>query len=96
MLYNGAVNFVNESISGLNAKDIEKSHNANERVQSIIRELMLTLDMQYELSKNLMSLYEYIEHRLQDAKFKNDIDALEEARTLITELRDTWVQAISK
>jgi flagellar protein FliS len=95
MLYNGAITFINESISA-SGQDVEKSNNANERVQRIINELLSTLDMQHELSKNLASLYEYMGRRLQDAKSQNDTGALREVRMLITELRDTWQQAISK
>lgn len=96
MLYDGAIGFINESIAAIGEKNIEKSHVANERVQSIIRELMSTLDMQYDLSKHLMRLYDYLEYRLQSAKLKNDVSELEEARSLITELRNTWAQALPK
>lgn len=96
MLYNGAIRFINESIAAIQEKNIEKSHNANLRVQSIIRELMATLDMQYEVAKQLMSLYDYAEYRLQNANLKKDIEQLEEVRELVTEIRDTWAAAIKK
>ena len=96
MLYNGAIRFINDSIAAANEGDFEKSQGANARVQSIIRELAATLDMQYDLSKNLSSLYEYIEYRLQNAKLKNDTAVLEEVKSLLTELRDAWEQAMAK
>lgn len=96
MLYNGAIRFINESIAAIKEKQIEKSHNANIRTQNIIRELMVTLDMQYEIAKQLMSLYDYAEYRLQSANLKKDVGQLEEVRGLITELRDTWAEAMKK
>jgi flagellar protein FliS len=96
MLYNGAIRFISESIGAIGEKQVEKAHNANMRTQNIIRELMATLDMQYEIAKQLMSLYNYMEYRLQSANLKKDVTQLEEVRDLITELRDTWAEAIKK
>ena len=61
MLYNGAIRFVAESVQGLERGDLEKANGTNIKAQAIIRELMATLDMQYEVSKNFYHLYDYIE-----------------------------------
>lgn len=94
MLYNGAIRFTSESILALENGDLNKSHNANLRAQNIVREFMCTLDMQYEISQNWAALYEYINYRLIQANIKKDREMLAEARTLLTELRDTWHQAM--
>ncbi|WP_371372077.1 flagellar export chaperone FliS [Sporomusa aerivorans] len=94
MLYNGAIRFVAESILSLEQGDIEKSSNANQRAQDIVREFMCTLDMQYEISQGYFKLYDYIEYRLVQANIKKDKNQLAEAKSLLTELRDTWVQAM--
>jgi flagellar protein FliS len=96
MLYKGAIRFINESAAAIRNKQIEKAHNANIRVQNILRELMATLDMQYDIAKQLMALYDYMEYRLQSANMKKDVEQLEEVRDLIIELRDTWAEAIKK
>lgn len=94
MLYNGAIRFVAESIKAIDNNDMQKAHDANLRAQAIIREFMNTLDMQYELSKGLDQLYDYLEYRLVQANLKKDKAQLEEAKSLLTELRDTWYQAM--
>jgi flagellar protein FliS len=94
MLYNGAIRFINESIMALENGDMPKSHNANIKAQNIVREFMVTLDMQYEISQSWASLYEYIHYRLVQANLKKDREMLVEARGLLTELRDTWHQAM--
>lgn len=94
MLYNGALRFVTESIQGIDSQDIAKAHNANLRVQEIIREFRATLDMQYEISKNLDQLYEYMEFRLLQANATKDKVQLEEVKGMLQELRDTWHQAM--
>ena len=94
MLYNGAIRFVNESILALEGGDMPKTHNANIKAQNIVREFMVTLDMQYEISQSWASLYEYIHYRLVQGNLKKDREMLVEARGLLTELRDTWHQAM--
>ena len=94
MLYNGAIRFVGESIQAIEMNDMQKAHNANMRAQDIVREFMNTLDMSYEVSKGLDQLYDYIEYRLIQANITKDKAQLEEAKGLLTELRDTWYQAM--
>ncbi len=71
-----------------------KCHNANIKAQNIVREFILTLDMQYEISQSWASLYEYIHYRLVQGNLKKDREMLVEARGLLAELRDTWHQAM--
>lgn len=96
MLYNGALKFIKQCISQLEAKNIEQTNYYNQRVQDIITELMVTLNQEYEISKSLYSLYDYMKRRLIDANIKKDKEALIEVQGLIEELRDTWSEAIKK
>lgn len=96
MLYNGAIKFVAESIAALEQDDIAKSHQANLRAQDIVREFMATLDMNYEISKSWMALYEYIEFRLIQGNIKKDKEQLLEAKNMLTEFRDTWMVAMKQ
>lgn len=96
MLYNGAIRFVTESIQALERGELEKSHNANLRAQDIVKEFMSTLNMDYDISHNLFSLYEYMTYRLMQGNMKKDVAQLEEVKGLLVELRDTWVEAIKK
>ena len=94
MLYNGAIRFVAESMQAIEKKDIPRAHEANMKAQNIVREFMNTLDMQYEVSEGLYKLYDYLEYRLIQANIKKDTAQLEEAKNMLTELRDTWYQAM--
>ncbi|SDG16912.1 flagellar export chaperone FliS [Desulfosporosinus hippei] len=96
LLYNGALRFLAESIIAMEQGDTQKSHNANMRVQDIVREFMHTLDMSYELSKTWAQLYEYIEHCLIQGNMKKDVAQLQQAKGMLLELRDTWVEAMKQ
>lgn len=96
MLYNGAIRFTNESIKSLEGNNLERAHIASLKAQDIVREFMCTLDMQYDISKQLYSLYDYIEYRLIQGNLRKDKQQLEEARNILSELRDTWAAAVKK
>ncbi|SHI96775.1 flagellar export chaperone FliS [Propionispora hippei] len=96
MLYNGAIRFVTESIQAIGQKDIEKAHRKNMRAQDIVRELMTSTDTQYEISHDWLRLEEYILYRLVQGNIQKDVEQLEEAKKLLTEFRDTWVEVIKQ
>ena len=94
LLYNGLVRFIKLSIQGVEEKNIEAANNNNLRAQDIITEFMVTLDMKYDVSMNLMALYEYMKRRLMEGNIKKDQEILTEVLGFAEELRDTWAQAM--
>ncbi|MDO0821820.1 flagellar export chaperone FliS [Desulfosporosinus nitroreducens] len=96
LLYNGAIRFLTESILAMEQGNIEKSHYANIRVQDIIREFIRTLDMNYELSINWAYLYEYCEHCLIQGNINKDVEMLNQAKSILLELRDAWAEAMKQ
>ncbi|MDR3541392.1 MAG: flagellar export chaperone FliS [Desulfosporosinus sp.] len=94
LLYNGALRFLAESISAMEQGKIEKSHNANLRVQAIVSEFVITLDMSYEISKGYAQLYEYTEYCLIQGNIKQDLKFMHQAKQVLEELREAWVGAM--
>lgn len=95
MLYNGCIKFINLAEVFIDDKNIEKSNINIIKAQDIIRELNLTLNMDYEISTNLRQLYTFVNERLLDANISKDKKALAEAKQIVTELRDTWKEAMA-
>ena len=96
LLYNGALRFINESITSMEQGNMQQSHNANLRAQDIVREFMITLDMEYEISKTWLPLYEYVTHCLIQGNIKKDKKQLLEAKSVISELREAWIAAMKQ
>ncbi|KAA0563076.1 flagellar export chaperone FliS [Bacillus sp. CH30_1T] len=94
MLYNGSLKFIHIAKIAIEEKNIELKNTNIQKTQSIVNELMVTLNTDLEVSQNLMSLYDYINRRLTEANIKNDMAILEEVEGLITDFRDTWKQVI--
>ena len=98
MLYNGCVKFMDEGIKALRADkpNYEQANISLQKAQNIISEFRVTLDMQYDISKQLLPLYNYTYDRLVEANMKSDPTKIEEAKSIITDLRDAWMQAMKK
>ncbi len=94
MLYNGTLKFIRQAIRHTKEKNIPEAHNAVVRAQEIITHLKGTLNMDYELSASLASMYEYINRRLMEGNIKKEIMFLGEALGLVEELRNTWQRAL--
>ena len=94
MLYNGCLKFILLGKKAIVAGKIEEKNTNIIKAQNIVHELMVTLNMDVAVSKDLMSLYDYMNRRLIEANLKNDIAALEEVEGLVTEFRNTWKEAI--
>ncbi|WP_075982943.1 flagellar export chaperone FliS [Bacillus massilinigeriensis] len=94
MLYNGCIKFINLARVAIKENNIEQKNLNLQKAQNIISELMVTLNMDIEISKNMMSLYDFINRQLIDANLKNDVAILDEAAALVTEFRDTWKRVI--
>jgi flagellar secretion chaperone FliS len=94
MLYNGAIRFIQQAKQAISKKDLPLAHTFIMKTQDIITELMVTLNMDYEVSKSLQSLYEFIKGRLIEANLSKDPAILDEVQNILTELKSTWTEAM--
>ena len=94
MLYNGCLKFLGKAKVAISNKNIEEKNTNLQKSQAIITELMSTLNMNIEISKQMLPLYEYMNQRLVEANLKNDTTIIEEVEGLVTEFRDIWKEVI--
>lgn len=94
MLYNGCLKFLGKAKVAIEEKNIQEKNINLQKSQAIISELMSTLNMDIEISKQMLPLYEYMNRRLIEANIKNDVAILTEVEGLVTEFRDTWKEVI--
>ena len=96
MLYNGCLKFIDDGRAAVEAKDYEAANNSLQRAQKIISEFRLTLNMAYEISHQLLPLYNYIYDRLVEGNIRSDVAQIDEAKGIVTELRDAWFEAMKR
>ncbi|MGG6433324.1 flagellar export chaperone FliS [Anoxybacillus sp. D401a] len=94
MLYNGCLKFIAQAKKAIEEKNIEARNTNLLKAQKIIQELMVTLNMEYEVAKSMMTMYDYMYRRLVEANIKSDVTILEEVEGYVKEFRDTWKQVI--
>lgn len=98
MLYDGILRFLTEAELHLESKRNGAATQAAGRAMDIVSELLVSLDHgpMPELSHQLESLYIYINERLLHISLRQDIQAIEEVRHLVVELREGWAGALKQ
>ena len=70
--------------------DVQSAHDHLMKAQQIVIELVNSLDMSYEISENLLAIYEFILKTLEEANIKKDEKALEPLVEIVGDLREAW------
>lgn len=82
----------------LENKDYELSHRELVRAQNVIRELMVTLNVERggDVAENLMRLYDFMHRYLVQANIDKDAGKIATVTGMLKELRQTWEEALLK
>ncbi|MDR1108665.1 MAG: flagellar export chaperone FliS [Treponema sp.] len=77
---------------------IEQAGKAVIKTQEIITELMVSLDFEQggDIAKNLFALYTWFNRELLEANIAQDSGRIENVRSQLSDLRNTWVDVITK
>jgi flagellar protein FliS len=92
VLYEAALDTVHAASEHLASKDIPARCNAISRTLDILGLLNASLDRHTggEISRNLGSLYQYMQGRLLDANLRQEAEPLEEVARLLSTLAEGW------
>lgn len=98
MLYQNSIERLEKSKIMIKNKDFSEANKQIIRVQDIITELNVSLDMKAggKIAENLRALYNYMNRRLIEANLKKDLEIVEEVKIMIKELLETWKEAMIK
>jgi flagellar protein FliS len=82
----------------VDVNDVEQINTNLKRAQAVVRELMITLNLEQggEVAASLLRLYDYMYYQLVDANVKKDVVPIKMVRQMLEELKATWMEAISK
>jgi flagellar protein FliS len=96
MLYEGCLKQVRLARLAIEEKLLEQKNSSLMKAQSIVSELMATLNFDYEISDSLYALYDYFLNELITANIDLDTKRLDNVENMLGELRDTWEQMIKQ
>ena len=92
MLLDGLIESLNVAEGHIKRNAIaEKSHHLT-RAGRIVLGLQTALDFEHggDVARTLSELYQYVTRRLLHINIRNDLDALNEVRELMQQVRDAW------
>lgn len=94
MLLQGALDRIAYAKGAMERKELIEKADYISKASAIIMHLRDTLDLELggEVANNLFSLYNYMVEQLGNAHVKNDLKILDEVSSLLTPIRDAWVQ----
>ena len=95
LLFEGAKEAIILAKAGIEAGDIQKKGvSISKAIDIILNGLRASLNMEEggDLSQNLYALYDYMARRLLYANVNNDIAALDEVFSLLSEIHSAWVE----
>ncbi len=96
MLYDGAIKFLNLALDSMHetSKHYDEISNNIIKAQDIVTELMVSLDFEKggEISKNLFSLYVFMNRQLLEANIQKNNKPINEVKALLLELRSAWTE----
>jgi len=92
LLYDGALFRIAQGRQRFQEKDLLHAGLAISKAQAIVGELQKSLNMEAggDIAENLSRLYAYLHELLVQAMLENRAEPLEEATTLLNELRGAW------
>ena len=90
MLYDGCIKQLKISKAAMEGKHFEKANNSIKRAQDIISELIRSLDLSFTISKDLMSLYEFMIQEMIRINMEKDIAGVQPLLEMLEGLRDAW------
>lgn len=96
LLYEAAIRNLDGAKKAMNDNDLIATHTYLVKTQDIVQELKCTLNMDYEISKSLFNIYDFLYNQLVQANIKKNVELIDEVRNFLKDLKETWQEAISK
>jgi len=90
MLYDALKKNIVLGKRGILKKDIPGAHKYLIKAQMILTELINSLDMNYEISNELLDLYEFALKGLADANMHKDAEPLDPIIEMVDSIREAW------
>jgi flagellar protein FliS len=93
MMFEGAIRFTRAGIDGIQNRKYDVANTNFKKAQAIIHELMASLNFDYDISRDLVRIYEYLLHQLIQANLKKDARIADEVLVHLQDILETWKEA---
>jgi len=95
LLFDGAIKLLQDGRRHLAAREYERWAHCSNQARRVLSEMIIALDDSTApgLCRSLKSLYVYIQRLITEAGLEEDMDKLQEAVNLLTQLATAWKEA---
>jgi flagellar protein FliS len=90
MLYDALKKNIILGKRGIMKNDVPVAHKHLMKAQMIVTELINSLDMNYEISAELLDLYDFALNSLTEANMHKNIEPLDPIIEMVDSIRDAW------
>ena len=96
MLYDGAIRFTRQAISGIEIGDSTQRRYGVSKTMAIVSEFSNSLNREIggKIAEDLDALYDFMIRELTAANLENDVEKLKVVEKLLVDLRQTWGEAV--
>ena len=92
MLYDALKRNIVMGRRGIVNRNVPFAHKHLMKAQDVVTELVNSLDMNYEISEELLAIYEFALTTLGDANLQKDAELLDPLIEIIDDLRSAWYE----
>lgn len=92
ILYEMLLEYVDDAKAAIEKNDINEIHDSIRKARGCLRELMESIDFEYDLAGYFMSLYAYVNKELLLAEIRKDVKIFDNVKVVIEPLRDTYIE----
>ena len=92
ILYEMLLEYVNDAKAAIEKNDINEIHDSIRKARGCLRELMESIDFEYDIAGYFMSLYAYVNKELLLAEIRKDVKIFDNVKVVIEPLRDTYIE----
>lgn len=96
MLYEGCIKQLKLSKIFIEEKNYEGANNAIKKAEDIVTELVMGLDFNYEMARDLLNIYEFVQRSLLELNATKDPEKIEPIIGILEDLRSAWVEVAKK
>lgn len=96
MLYEGCIKQLKLAKMFIGEGSIEAANAAFKRAQDIITELVMGLDFNYDIARELLNIYEFVQRSIIDLNMSKDAEQIDPIVEILDELRLAWVEVVKQ
>ncbi len=92
MLYTGCIKKLRLGQMAIEKHDYEAANLNLQKAVDIVMELILGLDLQYSIARDLMGIYDFVQREIVRGNAAKDVKTIESVIEIMAELRESWIQ----